>query len=300
MKTRDVTSLDSNRLERTCCDMWITPIWPWKGARQILAVAVVAFNACLAQAHEFWIDPVAFHVSVETPVVADLRVGQLYNGSAQSYFPKNFRQFEIAQGDARVAVEGRLGDRPALSQAFEKEGLVVLLHVTTDFRLAYDDFGKFRSFVIHKDAEWVLETHETRGLPEKGFGEAYSRYAKSLVAIGDGAGHDRVFGLETELVAGANPYTEDLSGGMPVSLLYEGSPRANAQIEVFEKDAAGEVRIFTVKTDAEGRAVVPVSPGNRYMLDAVVLREPAPTIASELNAVWESLWANLTFEVPAR
>lgn len=254
----------------------------------------------MAQAHEFWIDPVEFRVSTETPVVADLRVGQLYNGAAQSYFPKNFRLFEIAQGDARVAVEGRVGDRPALSQSVEKEGLVVLLHATTDFRLAYDDFDKFKNFVTHKDADWVLEAHETRGLPETGFGEAYSRYAKSLVAIGDGAGRDRAFGLETELVAGANPYSDDLSGGMPVSLFYEGSPRADAQIEVFERGVTGEVRVFTVKTDAEGRAVVPVSPGNRYMLDAVVLREPAPTIASKLNAVWESLWANLTFEVPAR
>ena len=56
--------------------------------------------------------------------------------------------------------------------------------------------------------------------------------------------------------------------------------------------------VFTLKTDAEGRATVPVKPGYRYMLDSVVLREPAPDLAAGRDVVWESLWANLTFAVP--
>ena len=51
-------------------------------------------------------------------------------------------------------------------------------------------------------------------------------------------------------------------------------------------------------TDSEGRVTVPVKSGHRYMLDAVVLREPSANLAEATGAVWESLWANLTFEVP--
>jgi hypothetical protein len=35
------------------------------------------------------------------------------------------------------------------------------------------------------------------------------------------------------------------------------------------------------------------------MLDSVVLREPDPAKAAAQKVLWESLWANLTFAVPA-
>ncbi len=265
--------------------------------RTFLASLFVALSTTSALSHEFWIDPVAFFVPSGEPVVADIRIGQEYEGSAYAWIPRNFRLFEIAQGDKRTPVEGRMGDRPALNQ-IAGDGLAVALHVTTDSRLAWSEFQKFEDFVRHKDADWALADHADRGLPDAGFAEAYSRYAKSLISVGDGAGADREYGLLTEIVALANPYTDDISGGFPVRLLYRGEPRADAQIEVFAKDAEGQVTITTVRTDAGGSAVIPVTPGSRYMLDAVVLREPSETLSAERNVVWESLWANLTFAVP--
>ena len=232
--------------------------------------------------------------------MADLRVGQEYDGLSYSYAPMDFRRFEIVQGETRVPVEGRLGDRPALGQPAPGEGLATVLHVTRDYTVTYSDYARFRDFVLHKDAGWGLAAHAGRGLPEEDFIEVYSRHAKALIAVGDGAGADRDHGLLTELTALANPFTDDLAGGLPVALSYEGNPRADAQIEVFEKAPEATVRIFTVRTDAEGRARVPVKPGHRYMLDAVVLREPTDALAAETGAVWESLWANLTFAVPVR
>ena len=265
--------------------------------RTLLASLLVAFSTTGASGHEFWIDPVEFFVPSGSPVVADIRVGQEYEGPASAWIPQNFRRFEIAQGDEQTPVEGRIGDRPALNQGVG-DGLAVAIHVTTDSRITWSEFQKFEEFVRHKDAAWALADHAARGLPDSGFSEAYSRYAKSLISVGDGAGADQEYGLLTEIVALANPYTDDLSGGVPVRLLYQGAPRADAQIEVFAKDAEGQVTITTARTDADGHAVIPVTPGSRYMLDAVVLREPSEELAAERNVVWESLWANLTFAVP--
>lgn len=258
-----------------------------------------AFSAGAVQSHELWIDPVAHQVERDAPIAADLRVGQEYEGPAYSYFPRNIRRFDIASGGALAEVESRAGDRPAVSQT-APEGLAVLIHVTTDARLTYPEWEKFEAFVRHKDALWTIEAHAARGLPREGFGEAYSRYAKSLVAVGRGDGTDREFGLETEIVAGLNPYTDDVSGGMPVTVFYQGAPRSGAQLEVFAKSEKGDVEVTLLRTDENGQVTVPVEPGTRYMLDAVVLREPAPDLADAETVVWESLWANLTFEVPAR
>ncbi|NNE87767.1 MAG: DUF4198 domain-containing protein [Silicimonas sp.] len=267
----------------------------------IRTLSVALSLACLASAakgHEFWIDPVEHQVDAGAPVVAALRVGQEYKGSSYSYVPRNFRRFDFAIAGEVSPVEGTIGDRPAANVPTSEDGLMVLIHATTDTTLGWSEWEKFVKFVEHKDAEWVLEAHAARGLTEDDRRELYSRYAKSLVAVGDGAGADFETGLLTEIVALENPYTDDMSDGIDVRVLYEGAPRAGTQIEVFEKAGDQSVEIFTVQTDADGAATVPVKPGYRYMLDSVVLREPAADVATEKNVQWESLWANLTFEVP--
>lgn len=240
----------------------------------------------------------AYQIATGEQVISEMRVGENYKGSSYSFLPPNFRRFDYALGDVLEPVPGTIGDRPAVTMDAPGEGLLVLIHETTDLTVNYTEYESFASFVEHKDAAWVLEEHTARGLPTDTFKEAYSRYAKALIAIGDGAGEDRAFGLETEIVALENPYTDEMADGMDVQVLYQGGPRANEQIEIYEKAADESVVVSTVKTDAEGRATIPVRPGHRYMLDSVVLREPAPELADELNAVWESLWANLTFGVP--
>jgi len=262
----------------------------------LLCAALLALPALPVQAHEFWIDPVAPQIATDTPLVADIRVGEMFKGGAYSYLEPNFQRFEIVMGDIVTPVTGRAGDSPALNMAPPGKGLAIVVHVTRTYRLTYDSLEKFASFVAHKDADWVMQAHAERGLPDTGFAERYVRYAKSLIAVGDGAGADRDTGLEIEIVAGANPYTDDLSAGMPVQVLYQGALRADAQIELFARQKDGEVSVTLHRTDADGRAVLPVAPGSDYLVDSVVLRPLDPS--ADTDPVWESLWASLTFTVP--
>jgi len=254
----------------------------------------------MATAHEFWLQAQDYQIAPDDTVVADIRIGQEFKGSSYTFFPRGFRRFDIALGDMVVPVAGRLGDQPAAQVAPLGEGLNILVHETTDMSLTYSDWSKFTNFVTHKDFAGALAAHAARGLPQTGFGEAYSRYAKALIGVGDAAGQDRAFGLETEIVALANPYTDDLSQGMAVRVLYRGAPRPDAQVELFAMTPDGEVDVTLHRTDAQGVAVLPVKPQMRYMVDAVVLREPSAELAAVRNVVWESLWANLSFAVPAR
>lgn len=247
-------------------------------------------------AHEFWIDAQDWQVAPGAPMVADIRVGEKFKGGAYSFLPPRFRRFDIVQGDSVMPVEGRAGDKPALNMAAPEPGLAVAVHVTSDYSLTYRDWDKFVAFATHKDWVPLIAEHEARGLPRTGFRERYSRHGKSLIAVGHGAGMDRAVGLETEIVALANPYTDTLDQGLPVRVLYQGAPRADAQVELFEKAPDGSVEISLHRTDAGGMAVIPVKPGHTYLVDAVVLRALEPV--EENDPVWESLWASLTFQVP--
>lgn len=261
---------------------------------RILLPLLALFAASTAQAHEFWLSPLSYHVPADAPIRADLRVGENFSGAAYSYLPNAFTRFDIVSGGQAKAVNGRMGDAPALTQA-APAGLAVLVHETTARRVIYDDWGKFQRFATHKGYPQVLQLHRARGLPDTGFSESYRRYAKALVAVGIGRGQDAVQGLEIEIIAGANPYTDALSA-MPIQVLYQGAPHSG-QLEVFEKDSAGTVTVFTLPLGPDGRARVPVKPGHEYLLDSVVLRA-TDNDDPKAGPVWHSLWASLTFRVP--
>lgn len=258
--------------------------------------AVLCVWGTVASAHEFWISPDAYVIPNGGQVQAQLRVGQEFSGAGYAFNPRNFTRFELVQGDTVTPVEGRLGDTPALGMTARGEGLLVVVHETTASSLTYTQMEKFGKFAAHKDFEWAIEAHTERGLSTEKFTERYHRYAKSLIAVGDGAGADREMGLKTEIIALANPYTDEIDS-LAIQVLLDGAPRANAQIELFERAPDDTVNITLHRTDADGRGDVPVKPGHEYMVDAVALL-PLEKGDGANDPIWWSLWASLTFKMP--
>ncbi len=253
-----------------------------------------------AWSHEFWIEPEQYQVEADGTITAHLRNGEEFKGISLGWFERRFTRFEVVQGDKVRPVEARMGDTPALDIEAGQSGLAVILHETTPSKITYRDWEKFMRFVRHKDFTDAGAIHEEEGWSKEIFRESYTRHAKALVAVDDGAGSDRAFGLATEFVALTNPYAPDFDGTMIVSVLYNGAPRPNVQVEVFEKAAGAEANITLYRTDASGVAHIPVKQGHSYLFDAVVLRRSAKAGEEENAPVWDTLWAALTFEVPNR
>lgn len=189
-----------------------------------------------------------------------------------------------------------MGDKPAIQTQAPGRGLLTLVHVTNSNFLTYTEWQKFLNFVAHKDFSGLPQAHLDRALPQTKFRESYYRHVKSLIAVGDGTGADRAIGLRAELVALQNPY-QPFTGALPVQILFENTPRADAQLEVFEMSADGTVTVTTTRTDETGVAQVPVKPGHSYLLDAVVLLDTGNDDVKN-GPVWESHWAALTFQIP--
>ena len=249
-------------------------------------------------AHEFWISPVNFQIKPQSPIEAHFRVGQNFNGSSHSYLSSNTTRHEIHHAGQMIEVPAREGDRPGFQYVGLPNGLAILVHETTDNTITYRTFSKFTAFTTHKDFSGLPEAHKARGLPEVDFVETYRRFAKSLIAVGDGAGQDRQVGLKIEIVALLNPYTNDPDEGMRLRVLLDGQPRLDVQVEVFDRPIGSKEppKVTLYRTDAGGVAQFPLRAGQEYMVDNVALVALQP--ATEGDPVWQSLWANLTFVVP--
>lgn len=259
--------------------------------RLIIPIVAMIF-ATPAFAHEYWIEAEDFTLNPGAPLTANLKVGQDLNGDRLSYFPPGFVRFDFFDADGSRPVEGRIGDRPALSADGLAEGLTIVALETTPSSLKWTNPERFAGFLEYDGLEWVTDVHTARGLPEADFSESYTRYAKSLIAVGDGAGSDQVTGLLFELVALENPYTN--SDTLPVQLLYQGQPKADTQVALFHRASDGMVTRELFLSDANGQAFIPRRGDGLSLLSAVhmIPLEDGPH-------VWHSLWASLTFDVGA-
>jgi len=265
---------------------------------RLFSAVLCMFFAAPLFAHEFWIDSKKYQVENGENIAAYTKNGQNFKGVDLAYFTKRAARFEsVTSGGKPEPVGARLGDSPVFDRPISKEGLFTLIYQTNPEKLTYSEWAKFQKFADHKAFPDVLSKHRARGLSETGFKETYTRFAKGLFSVGSGTGSDAQRGLELEIVALKNPYTDELNGVLPVKVFYREMPRINAQVEIFERAADKTVEITTVQTDENGVAEIPVKSGFTYLLDNVLLREPSEARAKETGAVWETLWAALTFEV---
>ncbi len=249
-------------------------------------------------AHEFWLEPINFKIAANKKLRAHEKVGQDFKGNKYAYLASSYASLNLTIGNNTHAVKSRLGDLPAISELVKEEGLGILSAVTTPSDVTYETWEKFSSFIKSKGLDWVFEEHKRRKLPEKNFVESYRRYAKSLVKIGHGKGNDRVLGLEFEWVIETNPYT---SGSEPIKaqLLWQGKPHAKAHVDIFNR-VNGKLIKSELITDNEGKVEIPRAKGGKYLINAVQMIEAPKKMLDEKDAVWESRWASITYELAVR
>lgn len=234
---------------------------------------------------------------------ADFRNGQDFVGSSFSYLPNRSTRFDMIVDGVTTPVPARAGDTPAFQvTAPDHDALMVVVSEAATSTVTYKEWEKFLAFAKHKDFPTAGEDHIAWGWPQDRFKESYTRHVKALIAVGDGRGADAATGMETEFVALTNPYDAEFDGMMRVQLLYQGAPRPDAQIEVFDRAPDDSVTVTMHRTDAAGIGAIPVTSGHEYLFDAVVLR-PVPDVgrgdAVDANKpIWRTLWAALTFAVP--
>ncbi len=246
-----------------------------------------------AAAHEFWLEPTEFRIDVDDKIIAKTINGEEFSGSEFSYSPRGFQRSGIIAGQANTTISGDMGQRPAVQVAPAGPGLNILFHQTAAQTIVYEDMERFVRFLQGKRLDAVVAEHEARGLPTEDIVEGYFRFAKALVAVGDGAGADRSTGLTYELIALDNPYTS--GGDIRYQLLYRGKAEAGEPVYIYHRQGT-KVQKLTLRTDGNGRVTVPRMPGE-FMINAVKIMPAGKTLQERVDAVWQTLWASSVYQI---
>ena len=262
----------------------------------LLSVTVIA--------HEYWFEPLNFHIQPGEKLMAHEKVGSNFKGNHYSYLPSSYDFLNLTINNETRPVQSRIGDLPAINEVINQEGLLIISATTTASHLSYEKAEKFRSFLHNQGNEWVLAKHHQRGLPDKGFSESYRRFPKTLVKVGNGKGQDKPLGLLFEWVIETNPYTTK-EGPIKAQLLWKGKPMVHKWVNIFNrvfknknKRVENSTLIKThLTTDKNGRIEIPRAGGGIFLISAVNMIEPSKKEFEESGAVWESLWASSVYEL---
>jgi len=259
-------------------------------------LAALLWLVAPASAHEFWIEPANFRPPVGKPLDVHLRVGQEFRGDAVIYLPETFVRFDTITARGKQSVTGIPGDDPAARLTPAEPGLMLIAFQSTPFELKLDA-KTFERYLAMEGLDGILAFRKQRGEQDKPAHEIYSRFAKSLIAVGGrdgGLDARRPIGLRLELVPQAPVYRLKRDQPLEVQLLYESRPIANVQVMAFSKTQPKNKLL--ARTDAQGRARFVLPHGDVWLLSAVHMI-PAP---ADTKADWESFWASLTFDTAER
>ena len=249
-----------------------------------------------ALAHEFWIEPANFRPPVGKPLDVNLLVGQEFRGDTMIYLPESFERFITVNARGKQDVAGQPGDDPAARLIPAEPGLLLVAYQSTRYSLNMDGVT-FEEYLEKEGLSAVRALRAQRKEQDKPVREVYSRFAKSLLAVGgrdDGLDASRPIGLRLEIVPQGRVSQLNPGQSLEVQLLYENRPLANALLVAFSKKKLKTQ--LTQRTDAQGRARFALPHADIWMLSAVHMI-PAP---ADAKADWESFWASLSFQTGER
>lgn len=254
----------------------------WLACAYLLARPVLA--------HDFWIQASDFRPPPGVRVELSLRVGQDFGGEVLPRIDEWIVRFDYHDAGGLQPVPGELGDDPAgYLPAVRTSTLVAYQGERDGVKLKP---AKFHAYLRDEGLEWVIAERERRGEADWPAREWYTRHAKALICVGEGApGWDFRFGLPLELEPERDPCAWRPGQSLPMRLLFRGRPIEGVLVTAYrDTDPQHKIR---QRTDAEGRVSLPLDGPGVWLIKAVHMVRAGD---DDPEWDWGSYWASFTFE----
>ena len=274
-----------------------------------LAVCVGVSSARIAQAHEFWFEPVTAPLTAGDTARLDLRVGEFFEGEVMGFSATQtaaLRQYS-ASGSKDLRALLPPPSRGAVAT------LNLPLPAPGSYLFAFDSqpnqislpAATFHAYLHDEGLDFIKTQREATGNAEKPGRERYRRHVKTLLRVGDTASAgaapataDKTYATRTgqrlEIVPSNDPLAMKPGDALGLQVLFDDKPLAGALLKAWNRQG-GQTLIIRAKTSVDGKATFNLPYAGGWMI-SVVHMVPA-TGAKDLD--WDSLWGNLSFKLTA-
>lgn len=256
--------------------------------KKITLFFIFLFFTNIGFSHELWLEPKKFNLLPNQKLEAHIKVGQNLNGDSFPYISAETSKLNLFLNKTKIQLKHRDGDYPAIQVNLNKRGTYILTYESTPEILKYENFEKFTLF-LQEQGLWDKRIF----VPTNDIIESYTRFAKSIIQVGDSYGADFKSDLLFELVAKDPIKNFKTRSNILVKLFYDNQPYQNSQISIFRLHQ-NKLDIYKVVTNNRGEAKIPTKEGGIFLLSSVYLSNIAQ---SKTESQWKSLWASLTFEI---
>jgi hypothetical protein len=264
-----------------------------------LAAGLMWLTSVPAGAHEFWMIAAPFKAPAPAPAHLDLYVGQFFDGELiplSAEYVTQFQRFGAGGTEnlmRRVPRSGATG----IVLPLDKPGTQILaIDTHPNFvKLSRDQFTYYLADEGLAQIRKLREQREARGLVTAVNRERYRRHIKALVQVGDQS-DDTVLmktGQRLEILPLADPRLSSRSAPTAFQVLFEGKPLAGVMIKAWNRTNGQTVLLRAVASDT-GVAMLTLPFAGVWMLSAVHMLP----VQNDPALDWESMWANLSFEIP--
>ena len=247
-----------------------------------------------AGAHDLWLVADPPTVAAGESLHLEAATGMRFPESLSAVTPDRVAGFWVLDAAGqRHEVAGARADGNLLRADVSLEApgvaLAALAIEPRTLELSAEDFNEY---LEHDGLPQILEQRRSRGELEEGVRESYAKYAKAIVAVGDGGSRDlamRPVGLRIEIVPLRDPGGVGQGGELPVQVLFEDKPLEG--VYVYALAAGAEVYVDGHRTDGDGRASVPLPAAGLMSLHCIHMRPHADAGQAD----WESFFATVSF-----
>ncbi|MBL0745180.1 DUF4198 domain-containing protein [Chryseolinea lacunae] len=262
--------------------------------RKSVAVFALMVVMGLAQAHEFWMQPIKFFLKPGEHLVVSFKVGENFMGEPWDMTTHKIERLDLLHGSESRSVRDSVmpGKKNNLSVLLKQEGTHLLV-MQSDNAFIGMEGDKFNEYLKEDGLDEVFEQRKKTNTLTKPSREYFTRFSKLLVQVGKTTDDTfgQVAGFPVEVVPESNPYAAKIGDVIRYKILHDGKPVFGAKVRVWNR-WDNRTTIQNIYTEKNGTIEAIVSNPGMWMV-SVVRMVPA----TKEGAEWQSYWASLTFGI---
>lgn len=262
--------------------------------RKLVFTWILTLIVALASAHEFWLQPRKYRLTVGEELKCNFKVGENFEGEDWDLKRHKVEKLELHQGvkatDLKKLVKADGRDRITLKMNEEGTQLVAM---QSNFAFIELEAEKFNAYLKEDGLDNIAEMRAKTNTADKPAKEFYGRFVKLLVQVGNKKtdSFKKILGSPIEIIPLQNPYALKSGDYLECRVLFNGKPLIDQMVKVWNKINTTTF-LQNMYTEKDGTVKFPLSSKGPWMVSTVKM------IPSEKEgADYQSMWSSLVFEI---